>query len=141
MQPDSLIIYFLTIVVSVGIMVALFFRFRYAVSDLESKITGLWSNEDNSMRILIYGLESRFQAEVVWTKDIDDKILGSGIIRNMCLKYFSWGEGTYIDPFTKNQFKFKMKLKNTGRLHLHLFDTSGHFVLKTEEWKLVSDKQ
>jgi hypothetical protein len=136
MQTDSVVIYFLTIVVTAGILVALFFRFRYAVADLELKITGLWSNEDETMQILIYGLESRFQAEVVWTKDLDDKVLGSGIIRNMSLKYFSWGEGVYIDPLTKDQFKFRMKLKNTGRLHLHLFEKSGHS-LKTEEWKQV----
>ena len=137
METDAVVIYFLVIVASAGTMVALFFRFRYAVADLESKITGLWSNENNTMRILIYGLESRFQAEVVWTKDIDDKILGSGIIRDMSLKYFSWGEGTYIDPFTKDQFKFKLKLKNSGRLHLHLFEKSTHLLLKVEEWKSV----
>lgn len=137
METDSIVIYFLTAVFSVGIMVALFFRFRYAVSDLELKIMGIWSNENNTMQILIYGLESQFQAEVVWTKDIDDKILGSGIIRNMSLKYFSWGEGTYIDPFTKDQFEFKLKLKNTGRLHLQLFEKSSHSLLKVEVWKHV----
>jgi hypothetical protein len=138
METDAVVIYFLVIVASAGIIMALFFRFRYAVADLESKVMGLWSNENNTMRILIYGLESRFQAEVVWTKDIDDKILGSGIIRDMSLKYFSWGEGTYIDPFTKDQFKFKLKLKHTGRLHLQLFEKSTHLLLKVEEWKSVS---
>ena len=137
MQTDSLVIYFLVMVFSVGIIAALFFRFRYAVADLELKITGLWSNENNTMRILIYALESRFQAEVVWTKDIDDRILGSGIIRNMSLRYFSWGEGTYIDPFTKDQYKFKLKLKKTGRLRLLLFEKSNHSLLKVEEWKQV----
>src|SRR6185436_1189428 len=126
MTTDSVMIYFLVIVASVATGGALFFRFRYSLADLESKITGLWSNESNTMQILIYGMESRFQAVIVWTKDIDDKILGSGIIRNMRLKYFSWGEGTYIDPITKDQFMFKLKLKNTGRLHLHLFEKSSH---------------
>ena len=137
METDSIVIYFLTIVTSAGIIIALFFRFRYALSDLELKITGLWSNENNTMRILIYALESQFQGEVVWTKDIDEKILGSGIIRNMSLRYFSLGEGTYIDPITKNQFKFKLKLKNTGRLYLRLFEKSSHSLLKVEEWKQV----
>jgi len=137
METDATIIYFLTIVVSAGIMVALFFRFRYAVSDLETKVTGLWSNEDNSMGIMIYGLESRFHGEVVWIKDIDDKIVGSGIIRDMSLKHFSRGEGTYIDPFTKHQFRFKMKLQKTGLLHLHLFEKSSHSLLKVEEWRQV----
>ena len=137
MTTDSVMVYFLVIVASVGIIVALFFRFRYALADLESKVTGLWSNETNTMQILIYGMESRFQAVVVWTKDIDDKILGSGIILNMSLKYFSWGEGTYIDPVTKDQFKFKLKLKNTGRLHLQLFEKSSHLPLKVEEWSQV----
>ena len=137
METDATIIYFLTIVLSVGIMVALFFRFRYAVSDLETKVTGLWSNEDNSMGIMIYGLESRFHGEVVWIKDIDDKILGSGIIQNMSLSYFSRGEGTYIDPFTQDQFKLKMKLKKKGHLHLHLFEKSSRSLLKVEEWRQV----
>ena len=137
MTTDSVMIYFLVIVVSVGITVALFFRFRYALADLESKVTGLWSNESNTMQILIYGMESRFQAVVVWTKDIDDKILGSGIIRDMRLNYFSLGEGTYIDPFTRDQFKFKLKLKSKGRLHLQLFEKSSQMPLKVEEWKSV----
>ena len=137
MITDSVMIYFLTVVITAGIIIALFFRFRYAVADLESKITGIWSNEENTMRILIYGLESQFQAEVVWTRDIDEKILGSGIIRDMSLKYFSWGEGTYIDPFTKNQFAFKMRLKKAGRLHLQLFEKSTHSLMKVEEWKQV----
>lgn len=138
MTTDSVMIYFLVIVASVGIVVALFFRFRYAAVDLESKVSGLWSNETNTIQILIYGMESRFQAVVVWTKDIDDKILGSGIIRNMSLKYFSWGKGTYIDPFTKDEYEFKLKLKNTGRLHLQLYEKSSHLRLKVEEWKSVN---
>ena len=137
METDSVVFYFLTMVTATGIIIGLFFRFRYALSDLELKVTGLWTNENNTMRILIYALESHFQGEVVWTKDIDEKILGSGIIRNMSLRYFSLGEGTYIDPFTKNQFKFKLKLKNTGRLYLRLFEKSSHSLLKVEEWKQV----
>jgi uncharacterized protein (DUF2147 family) len=138
MKTDAVLIYFLAAVVTVGVIVALLFRFRYAVSDLESKITGIWANEDNTMRILIYGLESQFQGEVVWTKDIDEKILGSGIIRNLNLRSFKWGEGTYIDPFTKDQFNIRLKLKKAGSLTLQLFEKSGHSLMKVEEWKQVS---
>jgi hypothetical protein len=137
METDSVVVYFVSIVISLGIVIALLFRFRNAVADLESKITGIWSNEENTMRILIYGLESHFQAEVVWTKDIDDSILGSGIIRNMSLKYFSWAEGTYIDPITHDQFNMKLKLKKNGLLHFQLFEKSTHSLMKVEEWKPV----
>ncbi len=130
METDTVVIYFLTVVISVGIIVALFFRFRYAVADLESKITGIWANEENTMRILIYSIESNFQGEVVWTRDIDEKILGSGVIRNMSLKYFSWGEGTYIDPFTKDQFRCRIKMRKPGCISFQLFGQAGNSLKK-----------
>jgi hypothetical protein len=129
--------YFLVAIISTGILVALLVRFRNSTSDLELKITGLWRNENNTIRILIYSIESVLQAEVVWTRDIPTPILGEGVIRNLRLKYFSWGEGTYIDPLSKSQFRMKLKLKNPGQLSLTLWDGSNNVPAKVEEWMQV----
>ncbi len=137
MNMDAVIIYSSVVFVSLGILLALFFRFRDAVSDLDSKITGIWSNEANTIRILIYSIDSHFQAEVIWTRNIDQEILGSAVIRNLSLKYFSWGEGTYVDPFTKDQFHFKLKLKNEGQLNFYI-EKSGRGYKTVEAWKQVS---
>ena len=137
MDTYSTALYFVILIVALGIGLALFFRFYNADSELESRITGIWANESNTMRILIYSMESKFQAEVVWTRNVDESILGSGIIRNLRLNYLSQGEGTYICPFTKNQMNFRLKLKQSGLLHLHLFGKSRLAADKVEAWKLV----
>ncbi len=137
MGIDVVAVYFIVVVVSVGVGVAIFFRLSYSIADLESKITGIWTNESNTLRILIYSMESRFRAEVVWTRNSEINLLGSDVIRNLSLKYFSAGEGVYIDPFTKHQFNLKLKLRNADCLLFHLIEKSGQGISKVEAWKLV----
>jgi hypothetical protein len=119
---------------AMGILVFMFLRFHFGVSDLESKITGIWSNKDDSMRILIYNIDSVVQGEVVWTDNNNDKILGTTIIRNMHLTFFGWSKGTYIDPHTREQVGLKLKLKSTEKLCLQFMDNSK---MDSQHWKLV----
>jgi len=130
-------IYFFVVVAVVGALVMVVFWLSNQVTEQESKITGIWTNETNSLRILIYLIDSRYQAEIVWVRSQEDRLLGLDIIRNMSIKYFRWGIGTYIDPFTKNQFALKLRV-NTGKLRFDLIEKSGH-VEKSESWTQVQD--
>ena len=131
-----IVVYFFASILAVGLLVAAFFRFHFGVADMEAKITGIWSNRDDSMRVLIYNINSRVQGEVVWTDNSNDKILGSTIIRDMHLTFFGWSNGTYIDPLTQDQFRLKMKLKNSGKLDLRLMECKDRTDC-VQCWKLV----
>ena len=135
MNIDVVIIYFTIVIFSVGTGLALFFRLSHSLADMEAQITGSWTNESNTLRILIYSMESKFRAEVIWTRNSEVNLLGSDVIRNMDLRYFGRGEGTYIDPFTKHQFKLTLKVKNTGQLLFHLIERSGQGAKKVEAWR------
>jgi hypothetical protein len=134
---DTLMIYFLVVIISTGILVALFLRFRYAEANFESKIIGIWTNESNTMRVLIYGINSHYQGDVIWTRNMEEKVLGLGVIRNMIVKYSSFGEGLYVDPLTRHQFKLRLKLKNKEELQIQLYDKFDQHVKKELAWHLV----
>jgi Uncharacterized protein conserved in bacteria (DUF2147) len=136
MNP-SVIIYFLAIIAMLGIFTTVFLKFYFASAVLESQITGIWSTNDDRTRILIYYLNSRLQGEIVWISEQDDKLLGATVIQNMSLRCYGWSNGTYIDPVTRTQSDFRLKLRNKGRLCLRFFNRSGH-LLKQENWKLVT---
>jgi hypothetical protein len=133
---DAIFIYFLVSMVAMGLLVAIFFRFHFGVSDMETKLTGIWSNWDDSMRVLIYNINSQVQGEVVWTENSNDKILGSTVIRDMHLNFFGWSKGVYIDPLTQDQFHLKLKLKNSGNLYIHLLECKDKKYCK-QRWKQV----
>lgn len=137
MNPYLVAVSFLAVLIAAGLGAGLFFKMQHSALDMEEKIQGIWANESNTLRMLIYSLESTFHGEVVWTRQIDEGILGSRIIGHMKLKYFSRCEGLYTDPYTKTQFKFLLKLKDKGLLHLHLFEKSNHQLAKVEIWKQV----
>jgi uncharacterized protein (DUF2147 family) len=133
---DAVFIYFVVSMIAIGLLVAVFFRFHFGVSDMETKLTGIWSNRDDSMRVLIYNINSQVQGEVVWTGSNDDKILGTTVIRDMRLNFFGWSKGTYIDPLTHDQFQLKLKLKNRGSLCIHIMEFNDEKYSR-QQWKLV----
>jgi len=131
------VMFFLLIgVVAIAVVIVLFMRYQYGVADMETKITGIWSNRDDTMRVLIYNLNSRVQGEVVWTDSANEKLLGSTIIRDMHLTFFGWSKGTYIDPQTRDQFQMKLRLKNKGKLDLKLMECKDRADC-VQRWKLV----
>ena len=137
MQIDPMAVYFFAVMAVVGIVVLLIFWLSNQFTNQEAKITGIWTNENNSLRILIYMVDSNYQAEIVWARGQEDRLLGLDIIRNMSIKCFRWGSGTYIDPFTKDQFSLKIKL-HPGKLQFDLIEKSGH-VGKSESWTQIQN--
>lgn len=112
------------------------FWWRNSPEELASKITGIWENADNTIRVLIYEIDSVFHGEVVWTTAQNQQFLGSRMLHSIELSRFKLGKGIYRCPFTHQQYQFQLKLLRNELLSLHLHTSEGTFVLK-EHWKLV----
>ena len=127
---------YLTGFLVVGGVALLFFWWRNSAEELGSKITGIWENADNTIRVLIYEIDSVFQGEVIWTNVQNQCILGARILHSMELKRFNLGKGIYNCPFTHQQYQFQLKLVKNELLSLHLQTREGLPVLK-EQWRLI----
>jgi hypothetical protein len=120
----------------VGGLTLLFFWWKNSAEELGSKITGIWENADNTIRVLIYEIDSIFQGEVVWTNAQNQSVLGARIMHSIELKNFKLGNGVYNCPFTHQQYQFQLKLVKSELLSLHLHTREGISVLK-EQWRLI----
>jgi len=135
MITNEIMVYFLAIMVSMGLVVALVFRLHFALNEMESRICGIWSNNNNTLRILIYNLNTEMKGEVVWNESSKEKIMGATVIRDMLITPFGC-KGTYIDPVTQDQYRFRLKLKKAGLLCIRLFEKGGQ-LKKMEDWRLL----
>jgi hypothetical protein len=131
----SVMVYLMVFLV-IGGLTLLFFWWRNSAEELGSKITGIWENTDNTIRVLIYEIDSIFQGEVVWTNVQNQRILGARILHSIELKRFKLGKGIYNCPFTHQQYQFQLKLIKNELLSLHLHTQEGRSVQK-EQWKLI----
>ncbi len=120
----------------VGGVTLLFFWWRNSAEELGSKITGIWENADNTIRVLIYEIDSIFLGEVVWTNVQNQRILGARILHSIELKRFKLGIGIYNCPFTNKQYQFQLKLVKKELLSLHLHTQEGISIVK-EQWRLI----
>jgi len=127
---------YLVVFLVVGGLALLFFWIRNSAEEFGSKITGIWENADNTIRILIYEIDSVFQGEVVWTNAQNQRILGTRILHSVELMRFRLGKGIYNCPFTHQQYQFQLKLIKSELLSLHLHTQEGISVLK-EQWRLI----
>lgn len=100
---------------------------------LAAKIAGIWTNPDQSMRIVIYDVDSVFRAEIVWVKEGLDKLLGKAILKNLKLVSRYGGEGTYLCPFTNRVMNVKLIMTSAGTMKLQLNDEQNTFS-QTELW-------
>lgn len=114
----------------------LIFWWRNSPDELAARITGIWENADNTIRVLIYEIDSVFHGEIVWTTTQNQQFLGSRILHSIELSRFKLGKGIYLCPFTHHRYQFQLKLVRNEILSLHLQTSEGNSVLK-ENWKLV----
>lgn len=133
----------LYLIVSFAIAVAsviLAITLRNSRADLEARLTGLWVNESQTIRILIHHIDSVFQGEVVWinsVKSVQQQILGTKMIKDMALKSNIQGStGIYIDPDSGIELPFKMWFKGKGTIKLAVIHkiNGKDKVLKEERW-------
>ena len=135
MTPGYLM-FWLAVAVAVGFAIFLVIRLKHALEDLGSGITGIWTNSDESMRVLIYNMDSILQGNVVWTRQPDSTVLGSTVIQNVKLRFFILGQGTYHDPVTRKKYQFRLRIMAKNIMHFWLHDEKGQPVIN-EEWRLV----
>lgn len=119
--------------------VVMAYKFKNSKSDLESKLTGLWVNESQTMRILLHHIDSVFQGDVVWVNSVqqNNKMLGAQLIKDLTLKRLVQGSsGIYIDPHSGDQLPFRLWLQGKGRLKLAVIDKieGKNMIVKEEKW-------
>ncbi|MEQ8362704.1 MAG: hypothetical protein RIF39_03495 [Cyclobacteriaceae bacterium] len=107
---------------------------------LESRLTGIWVNESQTMRILLHHIDSIFQGEVVWINSIktnQQHMLGAKMIKQLVLKTVVQGStGIYIDPKTGQELPFRMWFHGKGRVKLAVIGKvdGKDKVVKEERW-------
>lgn len=120
----------------IGGTIYLFFELKHFLEDLKSRINGIWTNGDESLKVLIYSIDSVFQGSVIWTAQSNSKALGTIILRDFKIKFFILGNGTYTDPNTNRKYHFSMRIVGKDIMHFWLVDDSGVQVTN-EQWRLV----
>ncbi len=114
-------------------------KLKNGVADIESKLTGIWVNESQSMRIVLHHLDSIFQGEVVWVSSVQptNNILGFKMIRDLEVKKLVQGSrGIYADPLSGVEKPFQMWLQGGGRLTFTVIDkvNGKDKIVKQESW-------
>ncbi len=125
------------VVVVLGMLFAL--NVRNARTDLDTRLTGLWTNEAHTIRIILHHEDSVFQAEVVWAdlKLVGKELLGFKIIKHLMhskLQYKSMG--VYVDPITEMEYPVQIYWKGKGKMKLAVMTklNGRNEVLREEEW-------
>jgi hypothetical protein len=139
MEKNDLITYLSATFTSFGVMAILFIWVRNLLDGFGATITGIWSNSDHSLRVLIYNSNSAMHGDVVWTNSPQEHVLGWHILKHIKLNFFNLGTGEYIDPLTGKHYHFKLRLVKKELLHLYVADEKG-LPVWNEQWNLVSAK-
>lgn len=133
----------LYLAVSFAIAVAsavLAIKLKNSKSSLESRLTGIWVNESQSMRILLHHIDSIFQGEVIWINSVkgnQQHLLGTKMIKELVLKRIAQGStGIYIDPISGEELPFKMWFHGKGKLKLAFINkvNGKNKVIREEQW-------
>jgi hypothetical protein len=135
MESNDIVQYVTITLVSLGVLAGLLFWMRNLLEDVHSKITGIWTNSDNTFRVLIYNIDSVLQGDVVWANDQSQRILGKSVLQQVKLRFFFFGRGVYTCPFTHLNYNFRLRLLSKESMQLYLTDKDGKVVMN-ETWKL-----
>jgi len=134
-------IFYLIVSFAIAVVSALLaYKLRNSKTTLESRLTGIWVNESQTMRILIHHIDSIFQGEVVWINSIkhnQQHMLGAKMIKELALKTIVQGStGIYIDPISGEELPFRMWFHGKGRLKLAVINkvNGKNKVVKEEQW-------
>src|SRR6187402_3583207 len=106
MKTGELFQFVMMLLVSMGLLWGILYWLKNLLEDVHTQVTGIWTNSDNSFKVLIYSTDSALQGDVVWADSQNQKILGSSVVHNMKLKFFIFGKGNYTCPFTQQKCEF-----------------------------------
>lgn len=136
MENSGWIQYVTVTLVVAGVVAGILFWVRNLLEDVRAKITGIWTNGDNSFRVLIYNIETVLQGDVIWAAPQHQKLLGHSILQNMKLSFFIFGKGIYTCPHTSERYEFRVRFLSKQSLQFYFSDKSGKLI--SETWKLVA---
>ena len=116
------------------------FKWGHSRVKMESRLTGVWVNESQTMRILLHHINSVFQGDVVWINSVKSNhqhLLGSRMIKDLVLKRIAQGSnGTYVDLQNGKEMPFRVWFQGKGRLKIVVMKKANgrDMVLKEEQW-------
>lgn len=104
------------------------------------KLAGVWANQSNTLQIMIHEQDACLNGHVV-SADVRDNnskiVIGKMVVNKVKLRsIWNWSTGKYIDPYTMEEFDFKIKLKGSDRLKVYYLENKN--LVRKEEWKLIS---
>ncbi|MBA4146351.1 MAG: hypothetical protein C0523_11335 [Cytophaga sp.] len=138
MKTGDLFQFAMMLLVSVGLLWGILYWLKNLLEDVHTQITGIWTNSDSSFKVLIYSTaDAALQGDVVWADSQNQKILGSTVVRDMKLRFFIFGKGSYTSPFTNQQCEFRLRLLSKKTIQFYFTDQSGKLVGQ-ETWKLAA---
>lgn len=142
MEPYYPLIYMLAVFFGSVLLVVAFYRMRNELTDMESRLTGVWVNEAQTMRIIIHNVDSAFQGEIVWADSHlqGKQLLGTTLIRDLVMKkLFQGSTGIYSDPFKRIEMPFQMWWKGRKRIKFSLIDkvNGRNRVIREETWHQI----
>lgn len=134
-------ILYLIVTFAIAVVSALLaYQLRNSKASLESRLTGIWVNESQTMRILLHHIDSIFQGDVIWINSIQHNhqhLLGTKMIKELALKTIAQGStGIYVDPKSGEELPFRLWIHGKGRLKLAVMNkVDGKIrVVKEERW-------
>ena len=130
----------ITVWVLVGLVIAavalIVIYFSGSREMLAVKISGIWTNPDQTIRIVLYEVNSIFQAEIIWAGEGLEKLMGKSIVKDLRLSSYNKGEGVYLCPFTQKAFLLRLQMFDDGILKFQFKSRNGK-VSRSEKWKQV----
>lgn len=125
----------------VFVVIIVFLAVRHTkFSNLETKLTGVWTNESRTVRIILHDIDSVFQAEIVWlgANITNSQLLGFKMVRDLMLKNFNL-TGTYVDPSTGLEHPLRLWWLGKNRIKLDIMSQiNGSLkLIKEETWVQV----
>ena len=137
MEVNMMMISFVLILVVAGGLILFIVREQFSDADFQHSLVGVWFNEHLNVRILMYDVDSVFQASVVWADSLNNSILGTRVVENLRVGFFKICKGTYVDPLTSKEYDIKLQLKGKTVMKLTAFDKETHNEVFAQEWKLL----
>lgn len=104
------------------------------------KLSGVWSNQSDTLQIMIHAHKNSLNGHVVSADikgDNNKIVVGKMVVCQVKLKsIWNWSQGKYIDPYTMEEFDVKIKLKRNNKLSVCFLENKN--LVKKEEWKLTN---
>ncbi len=133
----------ITMLIFVGVIVAvtlILVGIPFSPNYLGWKLSGIWANQSDTLQIMIHEENECLHGHVVSAqlREQNDKIvIGKMVIDKVKLKAaWNWSTGKYIDPYTMEEFEFKIKLKGSNKLKVYFMENKN--LVRKEEWKLLN---